>query len=335
MVEPIRCWRREYTGHSDHGHGLYATQDIPKGKTILSIYPEVVIHPNTLDGQRYSYIPDDAVFSNGISKLDEFHTSRQRAILGKKPQVLYVSSTQPPKNFKRKARETSTSRADELEIILVIPSLVNHSCAPNMFRVDSTSVQTRRLKCRFVAIRNIKIGEQLTILYNPESFNWEYPHTRRALLSKEYGFFCRCLKCVSQSGWADLMPLSSFNRLHVNEDGMNPKISTLPLISKESIHQEITLEGSNGIKIYQLDGAGGSEAIIKAPRRERVPSWLGITSSQARTWLRHVPAEVKGVLKNKKDNLDGYQSGSIVALDDNRNEDGSLSSKVFRVEDAK
>lgn len=303
MTEQSNCWKRKHldTVQSDHGHGLYATQDISRGKTILTEYPERVIQFGALDG--IEDIPKDAVFGDNLSTFDDFLISRAKAIHGKRPTLLYLFPPQSPRGADGAAE---TPEIHEGEVILVTPSIVNHSCAPNMFRVDSTNLETRRLECRFVSTRNIKVGDQLTILYDRKVFKWEFPHLRRAFLSAQYGFFCRCHKCVSQSGWRDLMPPAPAPADKVQQvseiEAYSEKL-TLPLTSnKHTIPQGDIApprDSTGGITV-PLQSIGNSAIVNKAPRKERFASWLGTTSLRTKTWLRNVPAEARKALGENK-----------------------------------
>lgn len=294
MTNPSGRWKRKQppTVQSDHGPGLYATQDIPRGTTILVEYPERVI-------QAEDDLPEDVVFGFNLSTFDDFLTSRERVIHGKNPTLLCLF---PPDGV------AETPGTLKEEIILVTPSLVNHSCAPNMLRVDSTSLETKRLECRFITTRNINAGDQLTTLYEPKVFKWELPHTRRALLSDVYGFFCRCRKCISQSGSRDLMPLAPataervrwLQQVYAEED---LEQSTFPFINKKHMvsRENITDAGdSAGGDAIPLQSIGNSATVNKPPRKERFASWLGTASMRTKTWLKNVPGEAKKALEENK-----------------------------------
>lgn len=295
MTDPSGRWKRKqlFTVQSDHGPGLYATQDISRGTTILIEYPERVIQ-----AEDYHGLPTNVVFGSGLSTFDDFLMSREKVIHGKNPTLLYLF---PPDEV------VETPGTLGGEIILVTPSLVNHSCAPNMLRIDSTSLETRRLECRFITTRNINIGDQLTTLYEPKVFKWELPHTRRALLSDVYGFFCRCRKCISQSGSRDLIPLAPATaervrqlQVYAEEDSEQ---STLPFINKKHMvsRENITVPGdSAGSDTIPLQSIGNSATVNKPPHKERFASWLGTASTRTKTWLKNVPGEAKKALEENK-----------------------------------
>lgn len=302
MADSSNCWKRKHldTVQSDHGHGLYATQDIPRGKTILTEYPEKVIQFGALDGTED--IPKDAIFGENLSTFDDFLISRAKAIHGKNPTLLYLFPPESPGSPKSIDGVTEPE-VREGEIILVTPSIVNHSCAPNMFRVDSTNLETRRLECRFVTTRNINVGDQLTILYDRKVFKWELPHIRRAFLSAQYGFFCRCHKCISQSGWRDLMlpaPAPAERIRQVLENQAYSEELTLPLTSNKHIVSQTPPRDSASSNTIPLQNIGNSAVVNKAPRKERFASWLGTTSLRTKKWLKNVPGEAKKALGENK-----------------------------------
>lgn len=305
MAGLSRCWERKHinTEQSDHGYGLYATRDIPRGKTVLTEHLERAVSFGVLDGMED--LPEDFVLGHKYLTLDDFLIARAKAIHGERPTLLYMFPPEGPSTD----RVTGVPGSHNEKMLLVTPSIVNHSCAPNMLRVDRTNLETRLLECRFVAMRNINIGDQLTISYDPRMPKWELPHTRRAFLSERYGFFCRCRKCVSQSGWRDLMPLApaTAERVRfVSGAGLDSGELTLPTSNEQIVSQEPTvpLGGSAGgapaASTIPLQSIGNSAAINKAPRKERFASWVGATSRRTKTWLKNVPGEAKKALGENK-----------------------------------
>lgn len=293
MTDPLGRWKRKHlpTVQSDHGPGLYATQEIPRGTTILIEYPERAI-------QLEYDMPNHAVLGYNFLTFDDFLVSREKAIHGKNPTVLYLF---PPGNSGGANRVAEIPKTREGEMILVTPSLVNHSCAPNMFRIDSTNLGTRRLECRFVTAKNINVGDQLTTLYKREVLKWESPHTRRALLIDEYKFFCRCRKCISQSGWRDLMPLTPAPAEKIRQvftDNDSEKL-TLPLISNKHMYmvsqENLTPPGNSaGGDTIPLQSIGNSNASNKPPHKEKFALWLGTTSLRTKNWLKNTPGDFRG-----------------------------------------
>lgn len=202
-ADPDRCWVKMDTDTkwADAGDGLFATKDISQGQLILTESPEVEIRLRPglgLDGEEED-LPDKALFSETILNRDDFLTNMEQTIFSKNPRCLLVRRSQPPSNL-------DGTEDQELEILLVKPSAVNHSCGPNMLRVDSTNLKTRRLECQFFAIEDIKSGDELTMTYHPKVPELENVSTRRALLMAEFGFFCRCPKCDDESKSRDSQP---------------------------------------------------------------------------------------------------------------------------------
>lgn len=74
------------------------------------------------------------------------------------------------------------------ETVCAISSLFNHSCAPNVLRIGD-SIQT------LITMRPIKKGEQLFISYS----DIEDGASRLSHLESQYGFRCKCDKCVPKS----------------------------------------------------------------------------------------------------------------------------------------
>jgi hypothetical protein len=86
--------------------------------------------------------------------------------------------------------------------IYLITSFINHSCVPNAKCVFSGSKGGSTVKV--VALRKIKKGEQIFISYLPDDFDY----IQRAYGLFQYGFICKCEKCVS-----DVKKLSESERV--------------------------------------------------------------------------------------------------------------------------
>lgn len=79
----------------------------------------------------------------------------------------------------------------------------NHSCIPNIFHIEGRNPQMGYPELRFYAIREIKMGEELTICYPPQRVLREYSVVmRRELMHSFWGFECLCLRCVGE--WPDV-----------------------------------------------------------------------------------------------------------------------------------
>ena len=76
--------------------------------------------------------------------------------------------------------------------LYLMPSMLNHSCDPNVDAVWIDGDATLTLRTR----RDIQEGEQLTITYidadSPAS-------ARRQRLEHAYGFVCGCERCVEEA----------------------------------------------------------------------------------------------------------------------------------------
>ncbi|KNA15267.1 hypothetical protein SOVF_099860 [Spinacia oleracea] len=73
-----------------------------------------------------------------------------------------------------------------------LQSCMNHSCCPNAkaFKRDND----RDGQATIIALRPIQIGEEVTISYIDE----DLPYEERQKLLADYGFRCKCLKCLEE-----------------------------------------------------------------------------------------------------------------------------------------
>eukprot|EP00727_Mastigamoeba_balamuthi_P014378 m51a1_g9565 hypothetical protein (609) ;mRNA; r:910920-912829 len=86
--------------------------------------------------------------------------------------------------------------ADVGVALMTTGSMFNHSCEPSAAWEGSLDTGNT---LRFVAARDIAAGEEVTISYVDQSAEWVL---RQRALVGQYGFLCRCPKCVRQSGAA-------------------------------------------------------------------------------------------------------------------------------------
>lgn len=87
---------------------------------------------------------------------------------------------------------TITSEFPSYGIFLpYIGSFLNHSCNCNV----SISHSQYNHQSEYIAMRNIEMGEELTISYIPVNISF---HERRVLLYDGWGFFCECPLCLSE-----------------------------------------------------------------------------------------------------------------------------------------
>lgn len=81
---------------------------------------------------------------------------------------------------------------DQLGVGLFLEAaMFNHSCLPNVGKV----LEGRNL--RFVALREIAVGEELCISYVSLD---EERETRREILKKHFHFDCCCVRCEEEDG---------------------------------------------------------------------------------------------------------------------------------------
>lgn len=82
----------------------------------------------------------------------------------------------------------------------VNPMLItNHSCIPNMFTIGGRDPYMGYQEFWFYAIREIKMGEELTVCYSKDIILREDSIVeRREWIRSIWGFECVCLKCVGE-----------------------------------------------------------------------------------------------------------------------------------------
>lgn len=171
-------WIQKHT-HSAAGYGLFARQKIRRGQPILREITGVQANPDTENMSPPGY-KSFSVESLVIADLDPTTFSLSQVIFGIGPGRQPLDNGTYP--------------------IVMGKSLVNHSCVPNMFRLDFWP--ETGLEAHFYAIRDIKPGEQLTVSYRDpvqDLLQEEHVFTRRALIRDFFGFHCLCLRCVGQS----------------------------------------------------------------------------------------------------------------------------------------
>lgn len=72
---------------------------------------------------------------------------------------------------------------------------MNHSCSPNVF-VQYRGGYNSPLVLEAISLRDVKVGEELVISYVDCELSWE---ERKDVLGN-YGFECRCVRCLVESG---------------------------------------------------------------------------------------------------------------------------------------
>lgn len=187
---------------NDGGDGLFAARDISQGCIIYTEFPETEATPRGEPAPDEGRdLPNSDSYRSSVSSRGKYNTNIRYTIFGKSPSCKRVRRLKPHEIFDGVTRESGDSG-----ILVINPSWVNHSCAPNISRVDSSDLETKRLKCQFFALGDIKEGDELTIAYGPV-IDLENVSLRRALLEAEYGFFCRCSRCASEAELRDSRPL--------------------------------------------------------------------------------------------------------------------------------
>lgn len=73
--------------------------------------------------------------------------------------------------------------------VYVLPSFYNHDCDPN-----AHIVWIENADARLKALRDVDEGEELRICYIDASMDH---NARQTLLSRGFGFRCRCQRCLS------------------------------------------------------------------------------------------------------------------------------------------
>lgn len=100
------------------------------------------------------------------------------------------------------AAEGSPAPCSSVQLMCLLASMTNHSCAGDSMRYESTwlpaaaAPQTVEPGLRFIAVRDIAAGEELTHPYVDPGADVE---DRRARLQVGYGFLCDCSRCVEEA----------------------------------------------------------------------------------------------------------------------------------------
>ncbi|KAK5170126.1 uncharacterized protein LTR77_004710 [Saxophila tyrrhenica] len=99
--------------------------------------------------------------------------------------------------------------------VFVDAARFNHSCTPNAFAMfDCSAIMTDEWRLHVRALREIDMGEEITIAYVPVLV---HPVGRNNDLMKKFSFKCRCKACgpkegVAKLGWTDYEPVSASRR---------------------------------------------------------------------------------------------------------------------------
>lgn len=181
------------------GLGIFTTEDIPNGRTLIIERPALVwapIHGDLLKQKQAN--PEqtwDSIKSDYLQKeLDRLPKPKQGEIWS-----LYNH----PENSKEcpllSIFRTNTFGFSEHESttgVYIFCSRLNHCCDPNCtWKISRTpdSNDPRDRTIRVTAIKDIKAGEELTITYIVRENRVE---KRQAELLRAYGFQCACPRCI-------------------------------------------------------------------------------------------------------------------------------------------
>lgn len=84
-----------------------------------------------------------------------------------------------------------------MEGVFPIISNLSHSCSPNC----RVSWDQKRKTLNLVAIQPLKVGDQVTICYDHDKVHELLVEKRQQYLRENYGFDCRCLRCIKWVAW--------------------------------------------------------------------------------------------------------------------------------------
>lgn len=181
------------------GLGLFAVEEIPKGKTIIIERPALVWAPSHEEFLHQKQAnPEqswDSIKTDYLQKeLDKLPKPKQGEIWS-----LSNHSENSKESLLLSIFRTNTfgfSEHEKLSGIYTFCARLNHSCDPNCsWRVSKTpeSDDPKDRTINITAIKDIKVGEELTITYVIQESRVE---ERQVQLLKAYGFKCDCSRCV-------------------------------------------------------------------------------------------------------------------------------------------
>ncbi|GLJ09738.1 hypothetical protein SUGI_0115010 [Cryptomeria japonica] len=208
------------------GRGLFATEDVQTGETLLLSEPLAVSRKALQDPIRNGLIQNvkNALVSNGEKTLQIFlsHGSCKQI-----PNMLDFFQEKSPKPSE-KLREKLAGKDDEIRQIIerialddrsldlmtekqedsamwnlvperlyygvwLLPSFINHSCVPNAARKTDKEIMSIH------ATKRIQKGEEITIPY----FEVLVPFPYRQKYCKAFGFDCICKRCELEKRFLD------------------------------------------------------------------------------------------------------------------------------------
>ncbi|KAL0635919.1 hypothetical protein Q9L58_005163 [Maublancomyces gigas] len=159
---------------SHPSHGIFATQKIARGVTILTEQP---------------------LFRSATGTL-QYHTKFRALNAGSKKKFLSLCNSDPNAPNRRQLRsdtirgiwKTNRMVAGDEDAVFETVSRINHSCSPNAKLYWNLETGCMKVK----ALRKLELGEEVTISYI--DFDAELEVRKERL--KSWMFVCSCPKCA-------------------------------------------------------------------------------------------------------------------------------------------
>lgn len=203
----------------DKGYGFVAVENINKGELLIKEKPAVVINNDTLYSELfqllYEIIKDIKIFDKfkklvpktlkeyNINK-DEIYKELDKLKKIDKPLYNFFNEIDENELLLYCAKYMCNAfEFNNRPTILFTGTLLNHSCMPNVIFSEKDGYMC------FISVINIKKGEELFDNY----INIKMAKNERLkLLSKQYGFKCKCSRCNCD----DIRIKDKFNKLELN-----------------------------------------------------------------------------------------------------------------------
>jgi hypothetical protein len=178
------------------GKGLVAQRNIKAHSTVILSETPILSIPSNIDendGEALESIltAQLSIFTPTIqaektAELFDLHNAH--------PDVGELTGILLTNGFSLETSSSQTTSETTRGLFLEI-SRINHSCRPNCMQIWSW----RRRVMELVPVRDIEVGEEITITYMPDGENRGVKETRK-LLKDNFGFFCECKVCVAEGG---------------------------------------------------------------------------------------------------------------------------------------
>ncbi|KAI6084462.1 hypothetical protein F4821DRAFT_261983 [Hypoxylon rubiginosum] len=272
----------EIRSSPENGKGLFATQAITLGDRLIQEKPIISLNYEEDDGEEWMYRlykeftnlsrEDQVKYRNLPHKL-EHSLDKIRSYLhrryGLKGEVLEIVA----KSWNKLASIWSTNNVglvtgriglldgqEHTGVFLTHPR-INHSCVPN----TTWSVDDVRKTIKVTAIRDIAVGEEITISY----INTERPsHIRKADLER-YSLECLCKACsglgkdISDQNRQRLWELKAMFWIYEegSEDLQEDLPADLPADRRINDNEEALKLASEFVDLLKAEGLLGVEAI--------------------------------------------------------------------------